>query len=544
MAKINTTKVTSVAVIGTGYWGKNLVRNFHQLGALKLICDKNETLLAQLREQYPDVESCLALNDVLKREDIQSVVIATPSESHFTLAREALLAGKHIFVEKPLSLTEQEGQELVELAEQNQLTLMVGHVLQYHPAVIKLKELVDSGELGKIQCLYSNRLNIGKIRAEENILWSFAPHDISVILMLLGEMPETVYATGGSYLQQQIPDTTLTIMDFPSGVKAHIFVSWLHPFKEQKLVVVGDKKMAVFDDVSQEKLLLYPHKIEWVERIPVASKADAEVMPLEMEEPLKTECRHFLECIANQQIPRTDGREGLRVLQVLQALQESLNRNGCKIQLGHVSKTRSPNRALLSTDSAMSHGLTAKDCFVHESSYIDNDVEIGTGSKIWHFSHILSGSHIGEHCNIGQNVVIGPKVSIGNNCKIQNNVCIYEGVTLEDGVFCGPSMVFTNVYNPRAEIRKMDQLRPILVKKGATIGANATIICGITLGRHCFIGASAVVTKDVPDYALVVGNPARQTGWACKCGEKLDDNLICTRCGKKYKEGRTGLEEK
>ena len=192
----------------------------------------------------------------------------------------------------------------------------------------------------------------------------------------------------------------------------------------------------------------------------------------------------------------------------------------------------------------MSHELTAKDYFVHESSYIDNDVEIGIGTKIWHFSHILSGSHIGEHCNIGQNVVIGPKVSIGNNCKIQNNVCIYEGVTFEDGVFCGPSMVFTNVYNPRAEIRKMDQLRPILVKKGATIGANSTIICGISLGRYCFIGASAVVTKDVPDHALVVGNPARQTGWTCKCGEKLDNNLICTRCGKEYKKGRNGLEEK
>ena len=169
-------------------------------------------------------------------------------------------------MEKPLSLTVDEGKELIELAEQNQLILMVGHILHYHRAVIKLKELIDKGELGKIRYLYSNRLNIGKIRAEENILWSFAPHDISVILMLLGEMPETVYATGGSYLQHQIPDTTLTTLDFPSGVKAHIFVSWLHPFKEQKLVVVGDKKMAVFDDVSQEKLLLYPHKIEWLQQ--------------------------------------------------------------------------------------------------------------------------------------------------------------------------------------------------------------------------------------------------------------------------------------
>jgi len=321
----------NVAIVGSGYWGKNLVRNFYELGALKLICDKNETLLDQFKEQYPDLDVCLAFSDVIRREDIEAVVIATPAETHFSLAREALLAGKHVLVEKPIALTEEEGQELVELADENQLILMVGHILHYHPAVRKLKELIDTGELGKIQYLYSNRLNIGKIRAEENILWSFAPHDISVILMLLGEMPETLYATGGSYLQQQIPDTTLTTLDFPGGVKAHIFVSWLHPFKEQKLVVVGGKKMAVFDDVSQEKLLLYPHKIEWLHRIPVAAKAEAEPVQVVMEEPLKAECQHFLECVTKGMTPKTDGREGLRVLKVLQASQESLNQEGCKI---------------------------------------------------------------------------------------------------------------------------------------------------------------------------------------------------------------------
>ena len=212
------TGVASVAVIGSGFWGKNLVRNFYQLGALKLICDKNETLLAQFKSQYPNVETCMALGDILRRKDIHAVVIATPAETHFELTREALLAGKHVLVEKPIALNEKEGQILVELAEKNHLNLMVGHILQYHPAILKLKYLIDSGELGKIRYLYSNRLNIGKIRAEENILWSFAPHDISVILMLLGEMPETIYASGGTYLQQQIPDTTLTIMDFPSGV--------------------------------------------------------------------------------------------------------------------------------------------------------------------------------------------------------------------------------------------------------------------------------------------------------------------------------------
>ncbi len=180
------------------------------------------------------------------------------------------------------------------------------------------------------------------------------------------------------------------------------------------------------------------------------------------------------------------------------------------------------------------------DYLVHESSYIDQGVRIGAGTKIWHFSHVLSDSHIGTNCNIGQNVVIGPDAVVGNNCKIQNNVSVYKGVTLEDGVFCGPSMVFTNVYNPRSEIKKMDQVRPTLVKHGATIGANATIICGITIGRYAFIGAGAVVTTDVPDYALEVGNPSKQIGWVCYCGERLNSKLCCDICGKQYEKNNKG----
>jgi len=178
--------------------------------------------------------------------------------------------------------------------------------------------------------------------------------------------------------------------------------------------------------------------------------------------------------------------------------------------------------------------------FVHESSYVDDAVVIGSGTKVWHFSHILTASEIGEGCNIGQNVVIGPRVKVGKGCKIQNNISLYEGVTLEDYVFCGPSMVFTNVYNPRAEVRKMDQLRSTLVKRGVTIGANATIICGITIGEYAFIGAGAVVNKDVKPYALMVGNPARQIGWMSRHGERLDlaltgqGSAVCPATGEKY----------
>jgi len=543
MAGVNIKTATSIAVIGSGYWGKNLVRNFHQLGVLKLICDKNKNIVSQFKKNYTDVETCSGLEEVLCHEEINAIVVATPAETHFAVAHKALSAGKHVFVEKPLALTEEEGQQLVKLAEQNELILMVGHILHYHPAVVKLKNLINSGELGKIQYLYSNRLNIGKIRNEENILWSFAPHDISVILMLLGEMPESVYATGGSYLQRKIPDTTLTTMDFPSGVKAHIFVSWLHPYKEQKLVVVGDKKMAVFDDISNEKLFLYPHRIDWLDRIPVASKAAAELISVHMEEPLKLECQHFLECIENGQQPRTDGKEGLRVLKILQASQKSLDTNGCNVHIGsHLKEEFDREKIIASAPSTISDSV-GKDYFIHESAYLDTGVEIGESTKIWHFSHILSGSCIGKNCNIGQNVVIGPDVIIGNGCKIQNNVSIYKGVTLEDHVFCGPSMVFTNVYNPRSEIAKMDEMRQTIVRRGATIGANATIICGNIIGKYAFIGAGAVITNDVPDYALVVGNPARQIGWSCRCGEHLSEQLECVSCGRKFVKAGRHIQE-
>jgi UDP-2-acetamido-3-amino-2,3-dideoxy-glucuronate N-acetyltransferase len=513
----------NVAVVGAGYWGKNLARNFHEIGALHTICDSNTALAEGYAEKYPSVVFTPHFDEVLANPEVEALAIATPAASHFSVASAALKSGKHVLVEKPLALDANEGQALVELAERVGRVLMVGHILQYHGAVIKLKELIDRGELGKVNYLCSNRLSIGKIRNEENILWSFAPHDISVILMLLGEEPARVQSTGGSYLQKEVADVTLTTMDFPSGAKAHIFVSWLHPFKEQKLIVIGDRKMAVFDDVSKDKLLLYPHRINWVQRLPVASKAEAEVVEFQMTEPLRQECLHFLECIENGTRPKTDGREGLRVLKVLQASQASLD--------GYLGQDAS--------QAAQGHGTTRvgaemKGFFAHETACIDENVRIGQGTKIWHFSHILSGTSIGERCNIGQNVVVGPQVNIGKGCKIQNNVSVYQGVTLEDYVFCGPSMVFTNIFNPRAAIRKMDQVRTTRVGSHATLGANCTVVCGVNIGRYAFVGAGAVVTKDVPDHALVVGNPARRVGYVCECGEKLSDDFVCKDCGAGY----------
>jgi UDP-2-acetamido-3-amino-2,3-dideoxy-glucuronate N-acetyltransferase len=514
-----------VAVIGAGYWGKNLVRNFAGLGALALVCDPDPSACHTVVQSFPEVQTCYSFAEVLADPGINAVVLATPAVSHYPMAREALMAGKDVFVEKPLALEVIEGQELVSLAEKHGRILMVGHILQYHPAVQKLKDLIDAGELGRIQYVYSNRLNIGKVRTEENIFWSFAPHDISIILLLLGEMPEEVSVHGGYYLQSKVADVTLMAMSFATGVKGHLYVSWLHPFKEQKLVVVGDRKMAVFDDVSPDrKLVLYPHRIDWIDRIPIARKADGEAVAVEMREPLQEECNHFLECVRTRQTPRTDGQEGLRVLQVLQAGQNSLDHGGTPVTL------------LMRTPAASDLPY-----FVHETAVIDQPCAIGQGTKIWHFSHILKDCRIGEQCNIGQNVVIGPGVTIGQGCKIQNNVSVYQGVTLEDYVFCGPSMVFTNVYNPRANIRRMDELRSTLVKTGATIGANATIVCGTTIGHYAFVGAGAVVTRDIPAYGLVVGNPARQIGWICSCGVKLNAHLHCEVCGQQFEKNGNAI---
>jgi predicted dehydrogenase/carbonic anhydrase/acetyltransferase-like protein (isoleucine patch superfamily) len=500
-----------ISVIGCGYWGKNLVRNFSELGVLAAVCDVNAELVESTATTYK--VPGLMLDQVLK-SDVDGVVIATPAAQHYELTKQALKAGKHVFVEKPLSLKVEEAKQLCELAAQVDRYLMVGHLLQYHPAFLELKRIVSNGNLGRLQYIYSNRLNLGKFRNEENILWSFAPHDISMILGLVGDLPETVYATGACHLNPRIHDVTTTHLSFKNGIQAHIFVSWLHPYKEQKLVVVGERGMAVFDDGQswEEKLKLYPHQVNWIDGLPHPEKADVRCVPLEVAEPLKLECSHFIECIRNHKKPRTDGLEGLSVLQVLDAAQQSLH-----------SRTH-----IFLNNQTLPY-------FSHETAIVDNGCDIGKGTKIWHFFHILKGTKIGENCVIGQNVMIGPDVVVGNNCKIQNNVSLYNGIVLEDGVFCGPSCVFTNVHNPRAEIERKNEFRLTHVERGVTVGANATIVCGNRLGAYSFIGAGAVITKNVKPYAVMAGNPAKQIGWVSRSGEKLNEDLVCPREGRRYK---------
>src|SRR6266513_2213176 len=493
MSQLGAAKRTPrVGIIGAGYWGTNLVRNFHALNALAIVCDINDDIRNRIRQEY-GVATTKDYNTVVKDPLVDAVVIAAPATQHYEMAVKALNAGKHVFVEKPLALNAQEGKNLVQMEKDRNLVLMVGHILEYHPAIIELKRMVQQGHLGKIQYIYSSRLNLGKLRTEENILWSFAPHDISVILQMLGEIPIRASAQGGSYLNPPIVDTTLSTLDFASGVKAHIFVSWLHPFKEQKLCVIGSQRMAVFDDLEPEKkLVVYAHRINWQDRKPVAERDGGQVIHLPKEEPLRKECEHFLDSVNNASRPRTDGEGGLRVLEVLDACSRSLTQNG------------TPSPVV----------LDAPHYFAHPTAVIDEPCEIGEGTKIWHFSHVMTGAKVGPGCNLGQNVVISSGVRLGKNVKVQNNVSVYTGVELEDDVFCGPSMVFTNVSNPRSHVPRKDEYRATLVKQGASIGANA----------------------------MVVGNPSRVIGWMCQCGVKLDlsrdpvkeERATCSACGCSY----------
>jgi UDP-2-acetamido-3-amino-2,3-dideoxy-glucuronate N-acetyltransferase len=321
---VNDIRRSHVAVVGVGAWGRNLARVFHQQDALRWICDPDAVRLAEAAGRLPGVRTAASLEEVLADRAVRAVAVATPSAAHYDVAMQALRAGRDVLVEKPLALTYEDGAALVREAEARAAVLMVGHVLQYHPAVLRLQQIVTSGELGKVYYLWSTRLNLGRVRREENILWSFAPHDISVMLLLLGRMPSAVGVFGGSYLQPGVADVTVSSYFFPGGAQGHIFVSWLHPFKEQRLVVVGSEKMAVFEDTARDKLRLYDKRITWVNGEPVPHERAETAIALPPVEPLAAECAHFLECVSRRDRPRTDGAEGLRVLRVLEASQRSL----------------------------------------------------------------------------------------------------------------------------------------------------------------------------------------------------------------------------
>ena len=323
-----------IIVIGCGGWGRHIARHLHAMGRLRGVVDTSPVGRDRAGECAPGVEVHERAETALADPGVRGVMIATPAETHYALACMTLEAGKDVFVEKPMTVDLEEAYDLARLSETSDRILMVGHLLEYHPAVLRLLEMVRAGELGEIRYLISNRLNLGKVRTEENALWSFAPHDIAVILRIVGSMPVEVVATGGSYLRPDVADVTVTQLLFANGVRSHVFVSWLHPFKEQRLVVIGSKKMASFDDVAK-KLVLYDQRVDVDEgngRVTLVRGEGVEVDFPDLE-PLQQECLHFLECVDPRCRPRTDAANGVRVLEVLHASQRSLLAHGEPVPL-------------------------------------------------------------------------------------------------------------------------------------------------------------------------------------------------------------------
>ncbi len=478
--------MVQIGLIGGGRWGQNLIREFSALKVLRKICEIDSTLIKKYKKMYPKVGVTTRWVNLLADKKITAVCISLPTIYHYKYAKEALENDKDVFVEKPIVLSELEAEELNNLAEEKNKILMVGHILQYHPAMNKIKELISKNRIGKIRSIVSSRTKIydKTVKRDENVLWNFAPHDISLVLSLCShKLPSQVTSTGVSYVTESIEDITNSILKYENGTYINIYSSWLHPYKEQKIIIYGDKGTIEFNDLESNKITLYKYgKSRNV-------KYDDQYSPLYME------CSHFIECCQSRTQPITNGQEGLRVLKVLSALDKSLK-----------------SSTLIKLDDCRKY-------YAHPTAIIDDGALIGDGTKIWHNCYITRDAVIGKNCSIGQNAYIAGV--LGDNCKVQNNVSLYIGNVCEDHVFLGPSCVLTNDLNPRCEYSKNGNYKKTLIKRGATIGANATIVCDNVIGEYALVGAGSVITKDVEPYTVVAGNPATKIGMVNEKCNKL-----------------------
>jgi UDP-2-acetamido-3-amino-2,3-dideoxy-glucuronate N-acetyltransferase len=547
----------NLAVVGDCGRGALLSRAFSRLGALR-------------GDELPKHD----LDEVLNDPGIECVVVATPAESHYEHCRAVLAAGRDVFVEQPLALDVDHADELVALAEDQSRILQVGYSLRYHPAILRLHELISSGSLGRVEYAYSNRLGTSRMRPDENLLWSFAPDDIAVILGLLDGSPVRASAHGEAFLGRDASDVTLTSLEFPGNVRAHTFVSWLHPFAEQRLVVVGSQAMAVFDGSLPDGALATCERGDQPLAEPCAgqpavgtAQLPGRPVPFRPAEPIIAECEHFLDCCLNRIPPRTDGHEGLAVLRVLAAAEQSLRSHGRVVGITgmpvrgrglplsgqivadavagavdvRVRPTPAPSTSACATQDvslptrapvAARPAVNGAHAAIHPSAIIDATADVGLGTAVARDVHVGRCVCIGPANTLGPAVSIAEHVRTGAGCRIERNTIVCSRVTLEDGVVCGPGSVFTEVAGgPPAGSE------PTLVRRGAVIGANATVESGRKLGRYSRVAAAAVVTEDVPDYALVGGVPAKQQGWVCACGADLrfeSGAAACARCGMEY----------
>ena len=340
----NTKKILNVGVVGCGYWGPNLVRNFKQAPDchLKVLCDASEQRLSHMHRLYPDLATTQKLEDVLNDSQVDAVVIATPVRFHYSMAKAALNAGKHVFIEKPMARTEAEAAELVSLAERQGLVLMVGHTFLFSPAVRRMKEIINAGDIGEVQYIAARRLNLGLFQKDINVAWDLAPHDISILLHLLDELPLSVSCQGSSHVTRGIEDVTMMHLNFRKNRCAFIHNSWLDPKKVRQMTVVGSQRMIVYDDTEPlEKLKIYdarvevpPHYDTFAEFTYSYHYGDSYVPYIKQDEPLKLECQHFLDCISTGAVPITNGRLGLEVVKILEASSESLRQHGASVNLG------------------------------------------------------------------------------------------------------------------------------------------------------------------------------------------------------------------
>mmetsp|Transcript_12419 Transcript_12419/g.37888 ORF Transcript_12419/g.37888 Transcript_12419/m.37888 type:complete len:543 (+) Transcript_12419:58-1686(+) len=523
--------VGKVALAGCGRWGANHLKTLQGLGWLEIACDTDESRLAQLREQ--DVRCTSDFSSMLEMDSVNHVAIATPASTHYELTKQAILAGKDVFVEKPLALKVEQGAELVRLAEQQSVILMVGHILLHDLVVERLLDELSRGEIGEVVHVKSNRLNFGTIRREENALWSLGVHDVSIGTAIFNnELPQLVQCAGQAAVGS-VDDFSCLNLLFSEGRTMTINVSWLHPYRHRELIVVGTRGFIIYDaakKLEDQLKIIYSetHPDNHDETsVPAAVTGERKFSKLdlvgdsEFQSPLEREYRHFLQCCETRSQPsRTDGVSALNVLRILDAADQS--RIGGKSIAPADRRTPPPTAPY----------------FAHETAVIDDGAHIGEGTKIWHFSHVMKGARLGESCNLGQNVLVASTAVLGKNVKVQNNVSVYDGVICEDNVFIGPSAVFTNVKNPRSEIQRKSEYRRTVVRSGATIGANATIVCGVELGRYCFVGAGAVVTKDVSPYRVVYGNPAHEHGLISPEGNILTEETSAR--GVKYLQDSVG----
>lgn len=328
----------NIAVVGCGYWGKNLVRNFAELGALHTICDSSPEVIDRLHLLYPNVNKEMTFEAVLADREIRGVVISSPAAFHYSIAKQALLAGKDVFVEKPMTSNSAQARELVEISAEQERVLMVGHLMIYHPAVQILKDHVQSGDLGEIYYLYSTRVNLGQVRRDESALWRLAPHDLSLFLYLLDALPEVVSAQGISYVQSHLEDVVFINLKFPQNISAHIHASWLDPHKIRQLTVVGSKKMAVFDDMDpQQKLKIYDQGVvndydtACSPSGTLALRSEGVFLPrVDLTEPLLLECQDFVNCIESRSQPLSDGNQGLEVVRIVEDIEKAMKGESSK----------------------------------------------------------------------------------------------------------------------------------------------------------------------------------------------------------------------